>query len=343
MRIVIDNRHMDYSGGGEHVRMIISLLSNFGDIYVIKNPNFYSGNNFSSTNINTTPKRYNYNFIPDLFVYIDYRGHVSPIGRVNAQICFYGIDKKVSNYDYALCINDFVARSVSKNWANVCPIVIPPYYDHTLYRIGVKEKRLINIGNFFIESDGHSKNQHLLIDWFLGSGLSEDGWVFDFFGFKNNDDYFNSLIRKVGKCNSINLYPNAAREDMLSSLSSSRFLIHAMGLGRTKPEQTEHFGLVAVESLLSGCRPIVHLSGGCPEIKGTLHYSELNQIRSLIDSDCAPPEEIRDFGLLFSYQNSILAASKFIEQIKLDLIFKSKNKFLFKDFYSLLKYFLIKK
>ena len=31
---------------------------------------------------------------------------------------------------------------------------------------------------------------------------------------------------------------------------------------------TEHFGIVAIEAMASGCQPIVHNSGGCKDIDG---------------------------------------------------------------------------
>jgi glycosyltransferase involved in cell wall biosynthesis len=342
MKIVIDNRHVDYSGGGEHVRMIIALFSNFGQIFVVQKPEFYHKNNFVSTDIYSKPLKYRYNFIPDLFIYIDYRGYVQPIGRINAQICFYGIEKNTSSYQYALCINDFVANSVDQHWPGVIPVVIPPFFDPDMYKVGRKEKRLINIGNFFIESDGHSKNQHLLIDWFLNSGLPEDGWIFDFYGFNNNEKFFNQIKLKVNHLESVNLYPNANRVDMLDALSRSRFMIHAMGLGRSKAEQTEHFGLVAVEALLSGCRPIVHQSGGCPEIQGTLTYSSLSQVQSLINSDEMKPFEIRDFGLKYSFENSLLTALKFFDSIKGKLS-SDEPYLLVNNIYRIVKYFFRKK
>lgn len=342
MKIVIDNRHMDYSGGGEHVRMMISLLSNRADLYVTKQPEFYGKNDFSISRIDTPPKQFRYNFIPDLFVYIDFRGYTKPIGRANAQLVFYGLNKKTSGYDFAICINDFVARSVQNNFSDTKPVVIPPFFDPTTYSVSAKQKRLVNIGNFFREADGHSKNQHLLIDWFLDSGLVESGWKFDFFGFKNNNEYFKELETKIARSPSIRLHPNSHRGDIVIALSQSRFLVHAMGYGRIKPEQTEHFGLVAVESLLSGCRPIVHRSGGCHEIDGTLSYTDLAEITSLIQSDELSAHKLRELGRNYSYEKSLLATEKFLQEVNA-LLEKKGAPNLFSDRINLLGYMLRKK
>lgn len=340
MKIVIDNRHMDYSGGGEHVRMIVSLLSHFADIYVTQTPQFYCGNDFTATNIHVPPKQYQGTFIPDLFIYVDYRHYVKPIGRVNAQICFYGLKKKVKGYNYALCINDFVAQSILQNWPHVTPFIIPPFFDDSLYKMGNKEKRLINIGNFFIEPDGHSKNQHLLIDWFLSSGLPESGWIFECYGFKNNLSYFSTLEEKIRLSPSVRLKPNAPREDVLDALSKSQFLIHGMGYNRKKPEQTEHFGLVAVEALLSGCRPIVHQSGGCPDIKGCLSYHHFDEITSMIQSEQSNPMALRHHGLHFNYKQSLAYAEAFIHLVNEKLSLKKVS---FGHYFSLFQYLFKKK
>jgi len=333
---------MDYSGGGEHVRMMISLLSNSAEIFVTKRPEFYGANDFAITKIDNPPKKFRYDFVPDLFIYIDFRGYIKPIGRANAQVVFYGLKKYTAGYDYAICINDFVARSVGDNFSDTKPVVIPPFFDSTTYSAIEKQKKLINIGNFFRESDGHSKNQHLLIDWFLDSGLVESGWTFDFFGFKNNGDYFQELETKVARSPAIRLHPNSHRSDIVVALSQSRFLVHAMGYGRLKPEQTEHFGLVAVESLLSGCRPIVHRSGGCHEIEGTLSYTDLEEIKPLIQSDDLGADKLREFGLNFNYEKSLLATEKFLNEVKALLKKKGEAKF-FPDRLNLLRYMLRKK
>ena len=342
MKILVDNRHMDYSGGGEHVRMIVSLLSSIGDIYVTKNPDFYSNNDFASTKIVSKPKKYKFNFIPDVFLYIDYRNHIVPIGRVNAQVCFYGLEKIIQDYDYAICINKFVADTVDAKWQGVQSVIIPPFFDENLYTVSEKEKKLINIGNFFLEADGHSKNQHVLIEWFLKSGLIEKGWSFDFYGFKNDDQYFQNLEKKIQGVSSIKLNPDARRSDMLDTLSRSKFLVHGMGYGRIKPEQTEHFGLVAVEALLSGCRPIVHKSGGCPDIEGTLSYENLDQILPLIESESDNPLQIRQYGLNFNYDNSLIKAKQFLNAVEADFSKKGSQPHLL-NYIRIMKYFFSKK
>lgn len=314
MKIVIDNHHLDHSGGGEHVRMIISLLSNFSEIYVTRKPSFYSGNNFTTTPLKNPVKQYKYNFTPDLFIYISYRGESKGIGKVNAQLCFYAIKKDIKNYEHAICINNFVANSVKNNWG-INPVIIPPFFDFETYNIQPKEKSLINIGNFFMENDGHSKNQHILMEWFIDNKLEKDGWKFNFFGFLNNDEYFKKLKSISSKSNGIHLHPNADRATMLAYLSSAKFMIHAMGYGRSDPAQTEHFGLVAVQSLLSGCRPIVHKSGGCKDIQGTLSYSNTNEILDIITSDDSTPDQLRSLGKIYSYESSLRATEIFIEQI----------------------------
>ena len=78
-------------------------------------------------------------------------------------------------------------------------------------------------------------------------------------------------------------------------------MLHAIGYGRTDPAQTEHFGLVAVEALLSGVQPIVHRSGGCKDIPGVLTYDRFDEIQLPEKPDTYA---LRVHGQQFSIQNA---------------------------------------
>lgn len=313
IRVVFDNGHMDYSGGGEHVRMLIELFSEVANVFVTQMPEFYRANAFASTSVAANLHLYDGSFVPDLYILIDYHGYRKPIGKVNAQVCFYAIPKNVSGYDFALCLNDFVADSVIANWPHVIPYIIEPFFDSAAYRCDVKQKKLINIGNFFEEADGHSKNQHILLDWFINSDLPKQGWQFEFIGFVVNQAYFDRLLHEYGNYSAVKLSPNATKEHLLDALAQAKFMVHGMGVGRVKAEQTEHFGLVIVQALLSGVRPIVHASGGAQFIPGVQVYESLDQIQTYILTDTTNADSSLAHGRSFRCQTSLDQTKAFVD------------------------------
>ena len=315
-RVVFDNAHLDYSGGGEYVRMLITLFSVYTDVYVTRAPEFYNENPFASTLVKTIVRSYESDFVPELYILIDFNGYKKPIGIVNAQVCFYAIPKTTEGYDYAITFNRFVCESIERNWKSINSFIIEPFFNFENYGLGIKEKKIVNVGNFFKEKDGHSKNQDILLDWFVHSGLPEKGWVFECIGFVVNQDFFDFLNKKYKDNISVKLTPNASRDELLSSLRHSSYMLHGMGIGRVKAEQTEHFGLVIVQALLSGAQPIVHASGGAQNIPGVIVFKNLNEINEIISSTKLNGLELIDHGRHFSLQNALNQTLGFLDAIE---------------------------
>ena len=86
----------------------------------------------------------------------------------------------------------------------------------------------------------------------------------------------------------------------------------------------------------------MHRSGGCHEIEGTLSYTDLEEIKPLIQSDDLGGDKLREFGLNFNYEKSLLATEKFLNEVKALLKKKGEAKF-FPDRLNLLRYMLRKK
>ncbi|MCS7385723.1 MAG: glycosyltransferase [archaeon GB-1867-005] len=74
-------------------------------------------------------------------------------------------------------------------------------------------------------------------------------------GFKS-EEYFNKIVNLKNKLNinNLTLIPNAPHKVKLELLSKCKVLLHLYPY--------EHFGIVVVEGLASGCLPVVHQSGG---------------------------------------------------------------------------------
>lgn len=94
-------------------------------------------------------------------------------------------------------------------------------------------------------------------------------------------------LQELAKSNRewVYLHENLPRQDLLDLMSRCRYGIHAL--------KDEHFGIAPAETLMAGCIPFVHDSGGQVEIVGhdrRLCYQDgdaLAKIRAVMDSEAA--------------------------------------------------------
>lgn len=294
--LLISNYHEDFTGGGTYVMMILNVLKKYYELYTDKNVEYYY-NQYTPHKLNPGEiKLADSSQSFDLHLLAHYRGWVPPRGKRNVQITYYPLQKDITGWDSFFVLNNFCLY-VANKFYSIPKHIITPYYDASGFYISDKTVDLINIGHYFIESDGHSKNQHIIIEWFkrqpnLGKII--------FHGGLTNPNYFRYLLDISKDDPRIVLKYNRTQEEIRKDLSDSRYLIHAIGYKRTAPEQTEHFGLVAVEALLSGCQPIVHNSGGCPDIPGVICYNDFSDIQ-LLETN---PERLRTFGSRFNIKKT---------------------------------------
>ena len=291
-KLLITNNHEDYTGGGTYVMMIVNILKRYYDIYTDKNLDYYLNPN--------TPWRLapgeigmlESNMPIDLHLYADYHGWTPPLGKRNIQIIYYPLDKKIDGWDTFFVLNEFCLAECNRLWPGRGHIVTP-YFDSNGFYILPKKKQAINVGHYFVDPDGHSKNQHHVIHWFRNQTQFE---TLVLHGKLTHPDYYNFLLELADHDPRIQLKYNRPQEEIRLDLAESMAMIHAIGYGRNSPAQTEHFGLVAVEALLSGCQPIVHNSGGCRDIPGVVVYNDFSEIR-LINAN---PQALREIGCTFN-------------------------------------------
>ena len=98
---------------------------------------------------------------------------------------------------------------------------------------------------------------------------------------------------------------------------SAKFLIHANGYGRSDPAQTEHFGIVAIEAMLSGVQPIVHNSGGCREIEGVWTWDNWDDLTHLIQR-ATNPVQLREFGKAYNPERMAQAVGECLRGVMVD-------------------------
>lgn len=273
-KLLITNNHEDYTGGGTYVMMILNILKRYYDIYTDKNLNYYLN---SQTPWNLQPDeigQFERGIEIDLHVYADYHGWTPPLGKKNIQIIYYPLNKKMDGWDQFFVLNEYCLAESNRLYPGRGHIV-SPYFRSTDFYILPKKNQAINIGHYFIDPDGHSKNQHFVINWFRQQTQFE---TLILHGKLTHSDYFNFLVELVGDDPRIQIKYNRSQEEIRHDLAQSLAMIHAIGYGRDDLAQTEHFGLVAVEALLSGCQPFVHDSGGCRDIAGVIPYRDFDQI-----------------------------------------------------------------
>lgn len=298
MKIVIDNRHNDYSGGGRLILQIARCLKHYGEVY-FKNEQH---NDTSMSGIDMLIKKYDGSFIPDLFIVSSHSGyHEEKIGRKNGYLIYfpYPGNESPKDFDFIICMNEFVKKYAQEKYER--PIhIITPSVELEQYSIAEKENIILNLGNYFYEPDGNSKNQHFVLDWFIKNKLYEE-YELIFSGFIINQTYFQHLIIQATPFKGIHLLHGIPRKDVLRLYSKAKYLVHAMGYGRTSAYQTEHFGYIAIEAMASGCQPIVYNSGGCRDIEGVLVWNNFDQIIMLLTD--TNPLLLRSMAKKYSFDN----------------------------------------
>lgn len=263
MKVVLNTTHLGNIGGGENYTMrLAQAIAKHAELYVTRNwsPDFVKYNGFGQKF-----EEYNGLFKPDIFVHSSHFVSYPAIGRRNWIVSFFPKKHLVhTGYDGAISICRYTAEWVERYW-NLFGRVIEPCIDPSVYRKGRKGTKIVSIGHFFEEPDGHSKNQHILAEAFDGL----EGYELVFIGNAGpGDEAYLAKLRKASQGKKIRIEVNKDYEFLKNELSGASHLWHANGYGRTDPEQTEHFGIVILEALACGVVPIVHNSGGAREICG---------------------------------------------------------------------------
>lgn len=294
--LLISNNHEDYTGGGTYVMMILNILKKYYTLYTDKNVHYYTAHNtpwkLNPGEIQLAPS----SLVPDIHLFANYWGWIQPRGKQNIQIIYYPQPKKIEGWNKFFALNDFCKEVIDKLYSTDSHI-ITPYFDSSGFYVKEKKKTIINIGQYFIDPDGHCKNQHAIAEWFK---KQEDFDNLIFHGKMTHPNYYRHVVNAAKGDPRIIVKADRSQAEIREDLSTSKYMVHAIGLGRTDPSQTEHFGLVAVEALLSGCQPIVHNSGGCKDIPGVLSYNNLSDI-TFPETD---PEALRKIGLEFSIDST---------------------------------------
>lgn len=279
MKVVLDTTHLGAVGGGENYLMRLAMaLDSVCDFSVTHNwpQEFEEYNGFY--------RRFNeFDGLsdPDVYIYCSHFVPISAVGKRNYIVSFFPKRTLIPNcsIDGVIAICGYTAKYVREFW-NLDSTIIQPCIDGKSYVSGVKTKKIVSIGHFFLESDGHSKNQHILVEAARDPRLRDYELVL--IGNANRgDEQYVRKIRESAQGINCRIEVNRNGAFVRRELETASTLWHANGYGRTDPAQTEHFGIIVLEALASGVVPIVHASGGASQIAGAISWRKPEELVGL--------------------------------------------------------------
>ncbi len=298
MKIALYSPYLDTAGGGEkYILTIAECLSAKNDVDVLLDSHLYllgkdalknrntalHGLNLSNVDFVKAPigkgsfiferllflKRYDflfYNSDGSIFLSTAKNNILHfqlPLDHINVEGIWGKI--KLKSWAQAIFNSNFTKDYIQKKFPIKGYTVYPPI-DLNVFKVNKKKKQILSVGFF---NTAKPKKQELLIKVFkhlAGQKESKDlslhlaGGVME-----GNDEFFDSLKKESVGFN-IFFYPNIKLNELVKLYSESLIYWHATGFGEEDPKKFEHFGITTVESMASGCIPIVINRGGQKEI-----------------------------------------------------------------------------
>jgi glycosyltransferase involved in cell wall biosynthesis len=177
----------------------------------------------------------------------------------------------IDSYSQIWANSNFTNKYIELFWDRQSSVVYPPVKSFDGNDSSKNPYQITSVGRFMSPEEGHSKNQHLLIDAFqILCESSDKPWVLNLIGgVSSKDKYFQKIQRLVAKSRlNIKLYPNCSEQLLQEIMKTSQFYWHATGMNvkTSEPQKMEHFGISVVEAINSGAIPIVFDSAGPAEI-----------------------------------------------------------------------------
>jgi|GEM_PF-4997293 len=205
----------------------------------------------------------------------------------------------LSRYDLVIANSEFTQLEIGKAWNGLFSKVVQPYFIPSKHLTRNKSFKQNQIGILTISrftSEGHSKNQDLLLECFvqLRKTLSPEIQLsYTLIGSldENSDNdkkYYNSLIEKYGNDSNIRFHPNVSFKELEKAYSEHDIFWLGTGFDRDSlqisPAYYEHFGIVLLEAMSYGLVPFACDRGGPVEILSRFEKSFLvNDLNDLIE------------------------------------------------------------
>ncbi len=187
----------------------------------------------------------------------------SPINVSNS-----GIWNKVKQSSWNLVIynSEFTKKHCEKFWKIKGEVLYPPV-NTEIFKPFKKKKQILTVGRFY----GYLKDKkhELMIKSFknIVDSKKVNNWSFHLAGGAGEgDETYLKELESLSKGYPIYLHPNLEFKKLVGLYGESSIYWHASGYGETDPTKMEHFGITTVESMSSGCVPVVINAGGQIEI-----------------------------------------------------------------------------
>lgn len=174
-------------------------------------------------------------------------------------------------FEHVVCYSEFVAACIRERFPGCQPVVIPPPVTLRQAAEASKGTQVLAVGRFFAGRRGNNKKHAFMIDAWrrLTAEGHALGWTLHLAGGCTGDArsraYLQGLRRRATDLN-VRFHVNVPRDELSALYDQSSIFWHAAGVGETRPERFEHFGISTVEAMAAGCVPVVVALGGQAEI-----------------------------------------------------------------------------
>jgi glycosyltransferase involved in cell wall biosynthesis len=278
MRILVYDYAMRFLGGGQRIACwIASLLSENHEVFLVDNDRIPKGNletiygvDLSRTKMLNAPtpekvSRATQGF--DIFINAEHAHWVEPKAKRNVMICHFPlkIDRGThkEKYDKLFCNSNYGKKWIKK-WWDLDAEVLYPFTNFELVNNDNRENWILSVSRITPQ-----KQQIKMIEIFKRLNPQLPGWELIIAGATKGfcpGWYYKELTEAI---EGVTLYFDVPEEKIKELYSKSKIFWHLCGMGvneEKEPQLLEHFGLVVVEAMRSGCVPIVYHGGGHTDI-----------------------------------------------------------------------------
>lgn len=273
LKVGIYVTHVYAHGGGENATFqVIKMLKElYTDVEVMSSADWQIDPKEFGIDLPKI-KKVNVNNHYDVFINISHFELHEPMGDINLAYMFYPQNdwgKQLKDYQGIIAISEFSKREIKRLWNREADVIFPATETQQFYA-GKKENLILCVGRIFRVPGANNKQQEVIIEAFK---QLPPGWKLIIVGLVQNKEYLQEL-KMLARGYDVEFRHDIPFSELSELYSRAKFCWHAAGYRVEKPSSQEHFGMVAVEALASGCQPIVFNGGGMAEIKEVKTWEE---------------------------------------------------------------------